>query len=66
VKLNFKFGERYIRFVMCWLAGLREIWGLDMRFLGGKRRKINARGLWLGKGGGGEADFSAALLTMRL
>jgi hypothetical protein len=54
VNLNSKFGEKYIWFVMCGLAGFWEILGLDMRFLGRKREnffevsataRINSRSL---------------------
>jgi hypothetical protein len=35
VKLKCQMSEIYIWFVMCGLAGLREVWGLDMRFCWG-------------------------------
>ncbi|SRR5260370_30023314 len=36
---KFQIWREYIWFVMCGLASFREFWGLDMRFLGGKREK---------------------------
>jgi hypothetical protein len=57
-------GERVIWFDMCGLAVFREVLGLDMRFLGGKREKqlgVTATAIESGASGdGSEAESEYA------
>jgi hypothetical protein len=48
MKLKCHFLEIYISFVMCWLAGFQEVWGLDKIIRAGTEegKSIKSAGLW--------------------
>jgi hypothetical protein len=59
------FGWIFLAVLKIWLrgGGFLSHWEGKMLWAGGKEQ---ATALWLGNGGGREADFSTAQLTMRL